>query len=358
MDPHLIELPRIVIVGNNVIEKLPEVCKELGVRNDILVLADKTTKDIAGNKVIDVLQKSGINAAMDLVHDTTSSEVDRIFAAHRPNMVMGVGGGTVIDVAKMVAYRKDIPFLSIPTAPSHDGISSETATIMGQDGVKNSLKAKPPIGIIADIGILKASPYRLIASGAADVISNYTAVHDWKLAAKAKKEYYSEYAASLALLSSEIVIKSAGMIKDLKERGIRNLMEALVSSGISMSLVGSSRPASGAEHAFSHSLDSMKNRLLKSNDPSSQTFHSLHGEQCGLGSILFSHHQGLEWEHIRDALKKVGAPTTAKDAGIDRELVIKALMEARNIRDRYTILNEKPLDRKAAEELCNITGVC
>jgi glycerol-1-phosphate dehydrogenase [NAD(P)+] len=266
-------------------------------------------------------------------------------------MVVAVGGGKVIDVSKLVAYRNSVPFVSVPTAPSHDGIASETASIQGQDGDKCSFKARSPIAIVADIGILKSAPYRLIASGAADVISNYTAVNDWKIAAKSKGEYYSEYAASLALLSSEIVTNSARMIKGLEERGIRNLVEALISSSISMSLAGSSRPASGAEHAFSHALDTMGAE-------------GLHGEQCGVGSIIMAAHQGeksqqqpVSWEAIRDALKAVGAPVTADGLGVGKDKILDALLEGRNVRDRYTILHEKPLDRKAAEQLCRATGV-
>ncbi len=345
MDPHIIELPRIVLVGNNVLEKLHEVCRELGVERNILVLCDKTTREIAGNRARNILDAANMNAVMDIVGDSTAEEVERIIARNRPDIVIAVGGGRVIDVAKMVAYRKEKPFISVPTAPSHDGIASERASISGQDGSRYSLRAKPPAAILADIGILKSAPYRLIASGAADVISNCTAVADWKLAHKIKQEYYSEYAAALALLSSEIVINSAKIIKELKERGIRNLVEALVSSGISMSMVGSSRPASGAEHAFSHALDAMD-------------LGGLHGEQCGVGAILMAYHQGQDWERIRDALKAVGAPTTAEELGMGKDTIIKALLDAKDIRKRYTILDEKPLNRKKAEELCNRTGVC
>jgi len=351
MDPHSIELPRIVLVGNNVLERLPDVCGELefGKGSNILVLADKVTKGIAGDRASGLL-----NADMDLVADSTAAEVDRINKAgesdnkdkyNKPSVVVAVGGGKVIDVAKMIAYRNEIPFISVPTAPSHDGIASERASISGQDGGRYSLRAKPPIAIVADIGIMKSAPYRLIASGAADVISNCTAVNDWKLAHKSKDEYYSEYAAALALLSSEIVINSASMIKELKERGIRNLVEALVSSSISMSLVGSSRPASGSEHAFSHALDAMGSG-------------GLHGEQCGLGAVLMAYQQGQDWERIKEALKTIGAPTTAKEMGVEKEAVIKALLEAKNVRKRYTILDEKPLDANKAEELCRETGVC
>jgi glycerol-1-phosphate dehydrogenase [NAD(P)+] len=348
MDPHSIGLPRIVIIGNNVLEKLPDVCRELGAEKSMLVLCDKTTKEIAGSKAKELLQNSGIGALMDIVADSTAQEVDRIVAAGNPGIVVAVGGGRVIDVAKMVAFRKGLPFISVPTAPSHDGIASERASISDGRG-RYSLRAKPPAAIVADIGILKNAPPRLIASGAADVISNYTAVNDWRLARDDKGEYYSEYAAALSLLSSEIVIKSASLIREKEERGIRNLVEALVSSGISMSLVGSSRPASGSEHAFSHALDVIA--------AGAGAKPGLHGQQCGLGAILMACHQGQDWDSIRDALKAVGSAATAGGLGVEKGMVIKALLNAGKVRKRYTILDKKPLSRKSAEDVCMKTGV-
>jgi len=345
MDPHIIELPRTVIIGNNVLEKLPDVCKDLGFGEAILVLSDKITRDIAGDRAVELLKDSGINADIDIVSGSTAEEVNRIKSGKKPGIVVAVGGGTVIDVSKIVAFRNDVPFISVPTAPSHDGIASEGASITGPDGKKISLKAKSPLAIIADIGILKSAPYRLIAAGAADVISNRTAINDWKLANKSKGEYYSEYAAALSLLSSDIVINSTEMIREKSDRGIRNLIEALVSSSISMSLVGSSRPASGSEHSFSHTLDMMG-------------VGGIHGEQCGIGSILMAKYQDSNWEEIRDALKAVGAPVSSKEIGIDKEKIIGALLESTNIRKRFTILDEKPLKRDIAEELCSSTGVC
>ena len=67
--------------------------------------------------------------------------------------------------------------------------------------------------------------------------------------------------------------------------------------------------------------------------------------------------QGQDWERIRSALEKAGAPTTAEQLGVDREILLKALLDARSVRDRYSILDRKPLDREKAIEICRATGV-
>ncbi len=151
------------------------------------------------------------------------------------------------------------------------------------------------------------------------------------------------------MLSSEIVLKSAEMIRKKEERGIRNLIEALISSSISMSLVESSRPASGSEHMFSHALDQLKFQAGLNK--------SLHGEQCGVGSILFAYMQGQDWKRIRNGLRSLGAPTTARELGVDKDMFIEAMLRAKDVRDRYTILNERPLDKKKVLDICKATGV-
>jgi len=338
MEPHEIELPRKILVGKGILDNIPSVCESFDIRDKILVISDETTRKIAGDII-----KDSLSSDIAIIKDSHYSEVERLKSEHTDiNLVIAAGGGKVIDVGKLLAFEKEIPFISVPTAPSHDGITSERVSISDENG-KHSVRAKPPIAIIADIDIMMKAPYKLIASGCADIISNHTAVYDWKLAEK-NGEYYSRYAATLSLLSAEIVLRSADNIKNLEERGIRDLVEALVTSGIAMSLAHTSRPASGSEHLFSHALDQLGSGKL-------------HGEQCGLGAILMARYQGQDWRAIKSSLERIGAPTTAKEIGLDQDIIVDALVKARGVRKRYTILDKKPLDRQSAIELCKETGV-
>ena len=343
MDPHSIQLPREILVGNGVIEAIPGLCDRLGLPGSALVLSGETTRKVAGEAIKGALNERNF-AKLSLVKEASFEEADRLCKVNGDfGFVVGVGGGKVIDVGKMVATRKRIPFISVPTSPSHDGIASERVTI--HDGENRaSLRADVPIAVVADISVLQKSPHRLIASGSADAISNYTAVYDWKLGRR-RGEYFSEYAASLSLMAAEIVMNSAEMIGKDQERGIRNLVEALISSGIAMSMVDSSRPASGAEHMFSHALDYMKSP-------------GLHGEQCGIGSIITAYFQGQNWKRVRESLTKAGAPVTLEAAGISEGMFLNAFMEARNVRkERYTILDEIALTGDGIMKAARDTGL-
>jgi len=336
------------VVGNNTLELIGEICKRLGFFESAFVVMGHKTLDIAGKRVMDLLNDDGMNvnhvvAASCNIEDIVLIEqkIDEL----KPQVVLGIGGGTKIDVAKMSSANKERPFISIPTTAAHDGIASPLVSLKGLEK-PYSLMAQSPMAIVADTNVIIKSPYRFTASGCADVIAKLTAVRDWRLAHEVKGEYYGEYAASLALMSARLVVRNAGLIKPGEEEGLRVLLEALISCGVSMSIAGSSRPCSGSEHLFSHALDQVAPKP------------ALHGEQCGVGTILMARLHNIDWRRIRDTLRKVGAPTTAKELGVEPEHVVEALVRACEIRpDRYTILDESGLNKESAEKLAKSTGV-
>ncbi len=342
------QLPRIVVVGKDVIYDISKVCKELKLSGRALIVTGNLTKKIAGNTARDALRDSGFEVEMVLTERATKSEVERAENTARKSsadFLLGVGGGRCIDIAKLASTRLNIPFLSIPTAASHDGIASSRASI-NSNGSSISVEAQAPLALIADTRIIMSAPYKLLAAGCGDIISNVTAVLDWQLAHKLRNEPYSEYAAALSQMTAQIIEDQASTIKKGIEESVRIVVKALVSSGVAMSIAGSSRPASGSEHKFSHSLDQIAPKP------------ALHGEQCGVGSIMMMYLHGGDWNRIRDTLKTIWAPVNASELGIDDRYILKALMYAHKIRpERYTILSGHGLTREAAEKVARKTGV-
>ncbi len=147
-------------------------------------------------------------------------------------------------------------------------------------------------------------------------------------------------------MSAKLVAEHADIIQPGLEEGVRVLLEALISCGVAMSIAGSSRPCSGSEHLFSHAID------LIAPKP------AMHGEQCGVGTIMMACLHGMDWKRVKETLEKVGAPTTAEELGIEPEHVVQALTRAGTIRpERYTILEERRLNYDSAEKLARATGV-
>jgi glycerol-1-phosphate dehydrogenase [NAD(P)+] len=340
--------PRDVRVGHGVLEELGDVLHDLAVRENVLLVSGQHTRVLAGERAMDIVRKAGYDASLVTIHGATLQDVAAVEVEGRkakPQVVMGVGGGSVIDVAKLAAHRLGVPYVSVPTSASHDGITSPRASIKEERG-NASKQASTPMAIVADTEIIARAPYRMLTAGCADAISNSTAVLDWKLASRLRGEEYSSFAAVLAETASDMIIRSADVIRPGLEESAWLVVKSLIVSGVSMSVAGNSRPASGSEHMFSHTLDQLA--------PGS----AYHGEQVGIGAIMMMYLHGGDWRGIRDALHKVGAPTTAAQLGVPKEVVVEALVRAHlNRPDRYTILGDKGLSREAAQDLVRVTGV-
>ena len=348
MKHHWMQLPREVVVGEGVIELVAEIFQRLGFTESALIITGSKTEEVAGKTVRAILESEGLKVETLKVETATMWDVRAVeekIKDLKPQVVLGVGGGTKIDVAKLSSARRKVPFISVPTTASHDGIASPLSSIKGLEK-PYSIIAQAPIAIIADTNIILKAPYRLIASGCGDVIAKFTAVRDWKLAHDEVGEYYGDYAASLALMSAELVMRNAQKIKPGNVEGLRVLLEALISCGVAMSIAGSSRPCSGSEHLFSHAVD-----VIKPNN-------TMHGEKCGVGTIMMAHLHGLDWQRIRETLKSVGAPTNAEELGLTEEEVVKALFIAPSIRpERYTILSKLNLSMDGCRRLAKQTEV-
>jgi glycerol-1-phosphate dehydrogenase [NAD(P)+] len=346
MDFKRVLLPREMHTGAGVIKQTGSICQDLRLKGKLLVVTGPKTLKIGGESVIKSLHDKDFEVEQVTIKHPSYESVEEVQdLMNNVSAILGVGGGKVIDVAKLASTRSDLDFISIPTAASHDGIASPRASIKDGGG-SVSLSSAPPIGVIADTLIISQAPFRLLAAGCGDIISNQTAVLDWKLAHRLLNEDFSDSASALSLMTAEMTIKNAGAIKKGHIESAAIVVKGLISSGMAISIAGSSRPASGAEHKFSHALDIIAPRP------------AFHGEQCGVGTIMMMYLHGGDWEFIRDTLKLIKAPTTAADLGIKPEYIIEALTMAHTIRsERYTILGDRGLTEDSAEKVAIKTEV-
>jgi len=324
------------------------VCAEFELKPPVLMVTGSTTSALAGKPIADILVDGGYEVQVAQVGEATMENVQKTAGVARDvkaRFLLGVGGGSKIDIAKMVAKELKVPYISIPTSASHDGIASPRASLHGSGG-SVSIEAKVPLAIIVDTKIIVKAPFRLLASGCADVISNKTAILDWKLAQRLRGEDFSSSAATISDYAADSIIAHASAIKPNLEESIWTAIKPIIISGIAMAIAGNSRPTSGAEHMFSHMLDRLAPKK------------ALHGEQCGVGSIMTMYLHGGDWKRIKESLATIGAPTTADQLGISDEILIQALTCAHKVRqDRYTILGDKGMTEDASERLARITGV-
>ena len=270
------------------------------------------------------------------------------------DLVIGVGGGKVIDSAKYAAHINKIPVISIPTTISNDGICSPVAVLKEKENKYKSLGATIPIALLVPLHLIEKSDEESIISGIGDLLSNLSAAEDCRLALTENNEKIDDYAVILAEqaarnIFSEIknyILQGKSKEKFLKEN-LKEIINSLTLSGIAMEIAKSSRPASGAEHLVSHAMDELHGGLRQ------------HGLQVAFGMYLMSflrsklgYIRESAFDEIRAVLRFIGLPTTISSFGLSKEKLIEIIQHAPKTRpERFTILNKMNMDRDYLSEV-------
>lgn len=346
MQSHTMELPRLIEIGEKNIGDFARFLNSLNKPKKVSLISGINVQKVLRKKIEKSLKSKKIQFIWHTSKDNqikSWNKIQKDVKKDNSDLIVGIGGGRSVDTAKMISYNLGKPFVSLPTAASHDGMASPFVSV--KSDIPHSIVASAPMGVFVDIDVIRKAPTRLLASGCGDLIANIIAVKDWQLGHKKKNEYYGRYAANLSMMSAKIVMENSSKFAK-KGLDARVIVEGLISAGVASCIAGSSRPCSGAEHLFSHALDKIAPGI------------GLHGEKCGIGSIMIAKLQGQDWKKIVKTLKDVGAPTTAKQIGLKPDVIIKALTMAQGLRpERYTILKEIKMTEKRALSLAKSTKV-
>jgi glycerol-1-phosphate dehydrogenase [NAD(P)+] len=252
--------------------------------------------------------------------------------------VVGIGGGRTLDVTKYAATPVAIPMIAVATNLAHDGICSPVSSLTHSGG-KGSFGVAMPLAVVIDLDFVRAAPVRMVRSGIGDAVSNLSAVADWRLASRVRDEEVDGLAVAFSRTAGEAVLNGVGPLHD--DDFLTTLAEALVLSGMAMSVAGTSRPCSGACHEIVHAIEAM--------DPGLGT----HGELAGVGALFASYLRDdtALFGRVADCLGRFDLPRVPSDLGMPSDAFADAVLAAPATRpDRYTILEHLDLDQAATRD--------
>lgn len=269
------------------------------------------------------------------VSDNTFAEVDRLIALAKSqdtDVIISIGGGRVLDVGKHTGTKLRINYISIPTAASNDAIASPTAVLKDAEGKSQAMGVNMPLGVLVDLEVMAQAPANIIAGGIGDLMSNISALKDWKLGRDDKQEVIDDFAYLLSETSVETLYTpycSLQKIDVTEPDFLRRLTQGLVLSGISASLAGTSRPFSGGEHEIGHAIDAL------------YPGQGMHGHLAGYATLLTEEMRRSDWKSLAAFFKSVGVPTSYTAFKLTEDQMVKAIQYAPQTRpDRYTILEK------------------
>ena len=257
------------------------------------------------------------------------------------SVVIGFGGGTVLDLAKFAAFVSKAKYISLPTTLSNDSLASPVAVLGTEGKARKSFKCTIPDAILVDTDVIKSAPIRQLLSGIGDTVSKDTALYDWKLAGKRKGDKVDDFAYMMSRMAYDSLLHSKNA--ELKsDEFLTRLTRALVMGGLAMEIAGSSRPSSGSEHLFCHALE----------EHFSEEVNVPHGIAVAMGSVGACIFQNRDPQEIIGLIKGYGIPAKPSDNKVSKEIFVGAWQVAAGTRaDRYTVLNETDLDTAKLESL-------
>jgi len=167
-----------------------------------------------------------------------------------PNSILiGVGGGKMMDIAKEIAFQNDLELILFPTIISNDGLANGLVVL---DSVNNgqSIYRKPADYIFVDFDIINSAPEVYLKSAIGDVFSNYSSINDFEF----QKENYS-YDEFKEVKKS--IFKSLSIIESVNDLEIEETVNSIIESGKTVEILKNSSAISGSEHLILHSLESI-----------------------------------------------------------------------------------------------------
>ncbi|MBN2342171.1 MAG: iron-containing alcohol dehydrogenase [Deltaproteobacteria bacterium] len=312
---------RKVVVSDGAIRYVAQVAESFLPKPTVGVLADRKTHEIAGAAVSDRLTASGYSVVLYVVpdgagerpHATAEAVADVERAMHAVQGMVAVGSGTVNDLAKLASFHLGVPYVVVPTAPSMNGYTSAIAAIM-KDGLKQTVDCRQPIAVVADLDILCRAPRHLIQAGLGDLESKPVSTADFLLSSILRGTYYCEAPGAVVAKAEASAAACAEGLGKGDKTAIGVLTEALLLSGCSMKLAGSSSPASGGEHLISHYWDMTAEAEGR--------VEGFHGAQVGVATIV----SATLYEYLKalspDAINIERLLATRRNAAEEREMVV------------------------------------
>ena len=337
-----IAIPTILKVGNGVLDSLGDYIASNGMKNAVVYFGDGLI-DMFGQRVMDSLKNAGVTVLE--YQELTSTKIEDIielaFSINlKAQVLIGIGGGKVIDATKYAAYLKKLPFLSVPTSASSDGFSSASASLI-VNGRRTSVPARLAYGIVVDTAVIKSAPEKFLYSGIGDLVSKITALYDWLYEEKCGYTTCNDFAMMIAKKAVNSFVRTP--FSDIHEElFLKELVDSLAMSGIANEIAGSSAPTSGSEHLISHALDKMLEQP------------QLHGIQVGIATYLMSLVQDHRYKRVNTIFTDTGFWDYVATLDLKRKDYERAIDLAPSIKPfRHTYLHEEKYREKAKEILCD-----
>lgn len=291
-----------------------------------------------------VVQAEPYTARQDILDDLAANLPEQV------QVVYGVGGGLVCDIAKYVAWKNGLPSVLIPTTLSVDGFFTSLVAVR-REGVVAYTNTGPAEKVIIDMEVVANAPSHLRGTGIVEILSMTTGLLDWKYAAEKQKNTYQErfqpWAAGIAAGIAQQAYKIANAVGEGRPDALRNLLDLICVEVQLTNQLGHNRPQEGSEQYFAYAIEAKAAR------GTGIPYADLVGPGILIAAAL--HKQNID--PIRDTLAAAGVRLgqLKRDDVVDTLRILPDYVRKHNL--PYSILHDMDLSNTEVQRLLETTGL-
>lgn len=325
-----IKSPARYMQGNGELANLGRNVKKMGEK--FLVLCSPNNLKRVGAQIEESLKSVEKEVVFcEFNGECTKAEITRVMDVVTENncdVVIGVGGGKVIDTAKAVVTNLGgYQLVIIPTVASNDSPCSGVAVIYNDEGVviKALMMKRNPDLVLVDTAVIAKSPKRLLVAGMGDALATWFEARACKASGvkTMARGQCSNTALMMSKLCYDILIRDGvAALEALEAKEANDALDNVVEACIYLSGVGFESGGLAAAHAINDGFAYVP-----------QAHGMYHGEKVAFGTLaqlVLEHAPEEETNQVLSFMKQVGLPMTLADLGITdvKEEEIRKVAEA------------------------------
>jgi glycerol dehydrogenase len=316
------------IQGEGLIAGLPELISSFGRHG--LILSSRSVKNNILPKYLQTFARNNI-LIEEFRGECCEIELKRvadIIVRNNIDVVVGMGGGKVIDTAKIVSDRAGLPVIIVPTIASTDAPCSGCAVIYSEEGVFESVyyqKMNPQV-VLVDMQVITHSPARFLVSGMGDALATWFEARSCERTQSMNEcgGYSTMTGLNLAKLCYDTLLLYGYAAKTATENNIITpALYRIVEANILLSGIGFESSGLASAHSIHNGLSAME-----------ETHAFYHGEKVAFGVLAGLHLTDAlpsEMDIVYSFCEKIGLPTTFDEIGlknIDKSGLLKVATKA------------------------------